>query len=444
MNLREVIVANQIQEELLTMNRWQEQFENHPIHETLREIEKLLEVERQDMTHDERVERRRFLKIISTYQEILSQLDPEIIPPQLLDNINSQLRGEIFNQLTLSKSHPGPTYLRNANDQISNLLGNLCQLLAMEKKSVSEKPLRDLEKLIDDFSLTLNTKKEKFESELNKISTAVYEYERQINDLSNTINAKKQETDTLISEWQKQFSHAQDTRSQDFIRDQKNMKSEYEAWREKTKKDAESKINDILSEAKGTLEHHQKDYDHTISQYLNTAKEKHQSILDLYEIVAGDSVGASYLKNAKDEKKQANFWRWASVIFIALTAGWTAFAYSSGTSVLAESKILWTQILMGLPVTAVLLFGAAYSAKQSSIHRQNETRTRWFALEMKAIDPFISSLDDNDRKALKKTLSERLFAQNHHSQTGTEHRIIDEHAFGVVVKAIGDLLKKVR
>ena len=104
-----------------------------------------------------------------------------------------------------------------------------------------------------------------------------------------------------------------------------------------------------------------------------------------------------------------------------------------------NSGISWSQLLKAFSVTGVLLFGAAYSAKQSNIHRQNEKRTRWFALEVKAIDPFIASLKEDDRKALKNELSKRLFGQK--DENNEKDKVFDDHAFKVVIKGITDVLK---
>ena len=98
------------------------------------------------------------------------------------------------------------------------------------------------------------------------------------------------------------------------------------------------------------------------------------------------------------------------------------------------------QMIKAFSVTAVLLFGAAYSAKQSNIHRDNEKRTRWFALEVNAIDPFIASLNEDDKKALKNKLSDKLFGQQVISND-KNGKIIDEHAFGILIKGITDILK---
>jgi hypothetical protein len=47
---------------------------------------------------------------------------------------------------------------------------------------------------------------------------------------------------------------------------------------------------------------------------------KHERILELYELTAGDSVGSAYLKNANDEQTEANTWRDKSIYFIVGTA----------------------------------------------------------------------------------------------------------------------------
>ena len=59
---------------------------------------------------------------------------------------------------------------------------------------------------------------------------------------------------------------------------------------------------------------------------------------------------------------------------------------------------------------------------------------------MKAIDPFIASLDDADQKALKKQLSEKLFGQGD-NETESDHKVIEEHALKTVFSGIIDILK---
>jgi len=61
---------------------------------------------------------------------------------------------------------------------------------------------------------------------------------------------------------------------------------------------------------------------------------------------------------------------------------------------------------------------------------------RWFALEVKAIDPFLSSLPIDQQNALKSLLSQKLFGQNR-SSSDKGANIVETPA----VQSIVDLLK---
>jgi hypothetical protein len=430
------------------MSRWEDLFQNHQAHKTIKEIIDAIDIVTVDASDQDQVEKRRLRKVISAYQDTLSNLDPEIISYNVLDGLNNGLRDNVLNQIVLYNNERNTSNLVSANNYFDTNLVNLSQLLSIAKKSTLEKPIRGLEKSVDNFSEIINSKKEELKKELTKISEASLKQETRLNELSNSIDAKKQETDSLISSWQKQFSDAQNKRNEDFANDQNSRTNSHNTWQKQIESNTTKSLQDLVVTSKAKLDQNQLDFDKSISEYLATAKEKHSSILELYELVAGDSVAAGYLKNADDEKDAANFWRWAAIAFIGLTATWIVISYfflgSSpkniiGLNAAMNHDIPWGQLLKTFSLTGVLLFGALYSAKQSNIHRQNEKRTRWFALEVKAIDPFIASLKDEDRKALKNELSKRLFGQK--DESNEKDKVFDDHVFQVVIKGITDVLK---
>jgi len=218
-----------------------------------------------------------------------------------------------------------------------------------------------------------------------------------------------------------------------------------------------------------------------LDDILNDGNTKHNKILELYQITADDSVGASFLKNAKDEKKQANTWRKISISFIIVTVFWMLFTYSmsldSGstkakinfintttnteveidkTKVAVEKKpsqelnsnivkaiedVPWYKLFITFSLSGVLLWGSAYAAQQSTKHRKNEKQAMWFALEVRAIDPFISTLEPADRNELKKQFSQKLFGQ--FSDKEDDSKVIDEHVFKMITDTIGNIISKV-
>ena len=81
------------------MSRWTEQFDAHPIHATLDWIKDSISTQNKDVDAAEVSEKRRLLKIVSKFKDVLQSVDPETIPFNHLDALNTALRhANITNQ----------------------------------------------------------------------------------------------------------------------------------------------------------------------------------------------------------------------------------------------------------------------------------------------------------------------------------------------------------
>lgn len=418
------------------MNRWQQKFDEHPIHETLRLLNEYISTQFEDINEDETQERRRFLKIISTYQELLSELDVELVPLNQLDSLNNGLKAQhIWNQITSYASNQNVSYLVTANDNLTNQLTQLSLLLAIAKKTKFIKPFKKVEDIVDEFSQTIASQKNKLQEELKELSTSLNQRQQELLKLEQLMEARKNESDSQMSKWQEQFSQAQDRRQ-----------TEYATWSKKFEEQSQKEINELIEQTTSELNNQQETFENSIKAILDDGNLKHKAILELYELTAGDSVGAGYIKNANDEKDEANMWRWISIGFISLTVVWLGFVYFCNTGMFEFCKInsddFWTKIITAFSLTGVMLYGAAYSSQQSTKHRNNEKKARWFALEIKAFDPFISSLKEDQQHKLKEELSKRIFGQNEHNDL-KDGSVIDEHAYKTIIDSIGSLLTKI-
>jgi len=452
------------------MNRWKELFDNHAIHETFKWLRDSVSTEFDDIDNNEVIEKRRFLKLLSKYEEILQNIDPELIPFNQLDSLNNVLRSQFVTHIDTYKNNGNIANLVAANDLFTNQLTPLSLFLGIGSSEPSSLVFKELEDLIDSTSQTLVTKKDSLIEEIEELSSKLEEKEQRLVELSQYIEQKKTEVDTHITEWQSQFSTAQDLRSQDFNQ-----------WRDVFYSDKNEEVGSEIESYKEKLETNFLFYKKKLDDILNDGNTKHNKILELYQITADDSVGASFLKNAKDEKKQANTWRKISISFIIVTVFWMLFTYSmsldSGstkakinfintttnteveidkTKVAVEKKpsqelnsnivkaiedVPWYKLFITFSLSGVLLWGSAYAAQQSTKHRKNEKQAMWFALEVRAIDPFISTLEPADRNELKKQFSQKLFGQ--FSDKEDDSKVIDEHVFKMITDTIGNIISKV-
>jgi hypothetical protein len=452
------------------MSRWTEKLENHPIHDTILWLESAASTEFDDTDEGEATERRRLHKLLGKYKNALECIDPELLPFNQIDSLNSALRHQnIANQINAYEKNGNVANLQAANDQISNQITQLAILLSLCEKENGSNPIRELEEQFDQVIDVLTRKKDALKRDFDLLTQQCNQQKDELANLEKDVENKSSELSSMTSEWQSQFSSSQESRSQEFSK-----------WRDAFSSEKGKEVSDLIKGYESNLKEGKEKFDNSIQGMLEDGSKKHESILELYELTAGDSVGAGYIKDASDEKGLANRWRLISVAFIAAAVVWLMVAYfkspdvtlhknetplenvgviadeknkslpkNSDVAVRLESKsnigksdsFPWHLMLMTFSISGVLLWGAAYSAQQSTKHRMNERRARWFALEIKAFDPFISSLSDDQQKELKKELAERLFGQ-HSTSNESDAKVTDEHAFKLVTDSISTILSK--
>jgi hypothetical protein len=464
------------------MNRWKEQLEGHGIHETLKWLSDSVSNEFDDIDENEASEKRRLLKLIQKYKEVLDAIDPEVTPFNQIDGLNRGLTNSDFaKQINDYVKTGSVANLVEASNLLSNHITPLSVLLSIAEKAPLQQPIADLEKLIDSLVNTLVRKKDELSSSLDELEISVAEKAQAQDVLSTQIEDSKSEISAVVNEWQKQFSGAQENRSQEFSKWRDNFSAEKSSEVEVAIQDYRTKLTESTAAFQGE-----------VSEIIIDGKEKHTAILELYEITAGDSVGAGYLSSANSEKNQADTWRTISVGFIITTAVWLLFSFfynapktshslnieyitksepqiskeekqkkqgaaaddaGNGkkkssfpkqpiSSIVNEPPFPWYTLFVTFSLSGVLLWGSAYAAQQSTKHRINEKKARWFALEVRAFDPFINSLDDKDKNDLKRQFSEKIFG--HSLNTDDDNvKVIDEHVFKTVADTLGAILSKI-
>ncbi|NWO06598.1 MAG: hypothetical protein HLX50_13190 [Alteromonadaceae bacterium] len=449
------------------MNRWNETFDKHPVHETLTWLDNAASSNVENLSDGEVEEQRRLKKIIEKYRGVLASVDPEVVPVNQLDTLNNQLRHQnIANQVNAYLQNGKTSNLIAVNNFVSKQLTQLSILQSLSENTESQEKLSYIDSVVDSTINGLAVKKEKLEEQLDHLESLTKEQAKELDGLSEKIEKKQTELSTLSSDWQKQFSAAQESRSQEFSK-----------WRDTFTSEKSKELEDITDKYSELIKDRSAEADNELNKIISDSKSKHESILELYELTAGDSVGAAYIKSADDERGQANLWRGVSVGFIGITVVWLIFSFfynaeggnifnsdpdiivskdenspkdsneelmnapDSKMSLLENNHFPWHIMLIAFSISGVLLWGAAYSAQQSTKHRNNEKRARWFALEVKAFDPFISSLKQEQQQELKRQLAERIFGQ---SSTADEEdsKVVDEHALKAVSDAFSKVLSK--
>jgi len=466
------------------MSRWSDQLKNHPIHETIRQLQEWVSTEFEDVSEEEFSERNRFNKVLGLYKSKLESIDAEIAPFNQIDGLNSQLKvAQIWNQANAYAQNRNITHLKAANDHLSGQLTQLSLLLPLVEG--------DNQKLVHDDSSSLEyalrvliKKKEELESDLSKIGANIDMSNAEVAELNLAIDERKKESDAALSQWQQQFSDAQEKRSNNF-----------NEWKNAIDGEIKGKTSSITSKTQEAVETYRKGIEEALNQLNDDAKAKHNAILELYELASGDSISGGYAQTANKERFQTNFWRAVSFAFIIAAVFWLYSAYqqvemkpTSGYTFIKktdpettetvdgktkniarikkdesknndgqleiESKIqepnnqvntasFWQHLLLSFSLTGVLLFGAGYAARQAHSHRTTEQKTRWFALQIKALDPYISSMEPGDQLDLKKQLADKFF--NGVEQSSVDDiKVFDSDTPSSLINSVTNLVKQTK
>lgn len=70
------------------MSRWSDDFDNHAIHNSLKQCSEWLRAEFDETSVELEEERRRLSKVFDSISKILSELDPDFAPIQIMDQIH--------------------------------------------------------------------------------------------------------------------------------------------------------------------------------------------------------------------------------------------------------------------------------------------------------------------------------------------------------------------
>ncbi|WP_343117257.1 hypothetical protein [Ostreiculturibacter nitratireducens] len=395
------------------MSRWSDQFGNHQIHATVQTMRDWLDVEVDEIDAEHEGERRRFQKALELIQAALDGQDPELFPENLLTNLNTQLRqAQIWNQIQSYSSNQNVQHLRNANDHLTGQLPLVYQIGSLAAPPDAAKTVRSIEEAYDQFCKAIEKQKGDFSSLVASLSDKVVSIESRSSEMSSDLDTLRGEVDSQLSNWQAEFTAAQTTRAEEHSAQQIKRGEKFDDTMREIRAKSEAETKDISTKHNERLKSTFDEYTQEVHKRLDDMKAKHAAILEIHGLVGTDGVAGGYQKTATDEHKAANTWRIVAMVSLGLAAAWLLLKFFLGFGNASAGGLNWAELATAGSLTLVLLAAAGYASRQSKTHRDLEQQMRWFSLEVKAIDPFLSSLEDADQKELKKQLSERLFGKD--------------------------------
>lgn len=395
------------------MSRWHETFQQHQFHKRLDSITEILsgsEFKKIESTAEQEISRLK--KILDLFVSTISKIDQELISAGELNNFQDQL-SSIEQQLNNYKNNSNLSHLQSANNHVDNLFDRIGQYIAFaaptSEATETNVSINSLVQRGEEFLVALDERKKELQHQITGLKTSSTNLEKKFTELQQQVDTKVSELNQLTNVWTTQFNESQTDKEERFREALTNIEGK-----------ANTETDEIISKLNNSVSDHQTNYNNEFDSLLEDAKNRHTNIKELHGLVSNDSVMAGHENKAADEASAANKWRLSSIFFALLAIAWLAFVfYLSG-------EVNWKASVSGLPITIIILSIAGYAGHQSSLHRHQANRQGQFALEMKAIDPYLENLGDEERKNIKAQLTNKYFGDlpNHEKKNLIKDSVI--------------------
>lgn len=181
-------------------------------------------------------------------------------------------------------------------------------------------------------------------------------------------------------------------------------------------KELRDELSSLSSKSEKIKSHIEETIDETNNLYnaaIENLNKKEERAQELLQIISRDSISGSYQQSAADERKTANYLRSFSLFFMVLMTIVMGVALWETVS----PNFNWQAAAFKITIVMILSIPAAYLARESSRHRELQNMHHSISLELKSVDPYLSSLPDEKRITIKEKLAERIFMGGNDART---------------------------
>jgi hypothetical protein len=159
---------------------------------------------------------------------------------------------------------------------------------------------------------------------------------------------------------------------------------------------------------------------------------KKQQIDEVLGHASGRAIAGDFETSSAEEKQMANWLRYASLGCMAVIVAVVGYSFWETTT----TDFQWQNSVFRIVLAIMLSVPAAYLARESAKHREQQYSHLQTSLDLKAITPYIASLPTDEQHKIKVEVASRLFAAKDYSKVGANPYPVNAH------EIVMELIKK--
>jgi hypothetical protein len=393
------------------MSQWSEKIKNHHVWVLLQDLGPIIDAAFSiEGIDSETIDSLARLKsILSFIGRRIAGSDSFLFQAGVFDNLASSLQSMIQEvQSYIANGNAG--HIANANANGDTALTYLAQLnvqLTTEEFIAAKESAESYRLGINKALKGVTGAASQLKGELDTLQTRTTE-------ISTELTAERNRLTTIATDFQAQFSTAQELRITTFANDQKERQDGFttviaEYSQKLGEQDAgfTKQRADIAKQHEGDLAGLNKQFVDDATKLLGEINDRKFEVEKLVGVIGNLAVTSGYLTTANDAKKSVRMWQIITVgaMLLLIEIAYIAFLPA------IEKGFNWPsfagRVFVALTVGAL----AAYAGTQADKYLKIERYNRRMALELEALGPFIAPLATQEQTDFRIKVGERSFGQ---------------------------------
>lgn len=333
---------------------------------------------------------------LSSFERLLSGVDPELVPISLLSEAEPHLN-ELkarFDQFVQSNDRSQVTGVTGPVDGLNRVSSTLAGISAI---GLSEAGLQEA---VTSYRRSAGQHLANLGNQMGTMESKVESLGTKVGELAESVASQKARVDSVISEYQSQFSTAQESRTSEWGDELKRFSDAKGEALDSAATDTAAAIASIEKEAE---------------EALKELSERRDEARRLIEATAVDAVARDYKTAAAADGKIAD--RWRKTALVAMGLGIVALIALS-VFLAPSTGIEWTHVARAFLVAGAFAAPALYAQRESNSHRAAARRNQRFALELDALEPYLANFGDPEGAiALKTAFAAKVFGGEEEPRT---------------------------
>jgi hypothetical protein len=332
-------------------------------------------------------------------QARLDAMDPELVTPGPLDSMNPAVQ-TIVAELTAFTGDRAAAHVVVANKHLDVVLNHLATI----PKSIGTDELPEIAKVSASYRASIGEHLAQIGHKSRELQTEADQARQSLGELKTIIDNEKQRITSVVSEFQSQFSKAQETRNTEFAAAREKHATDIASTREKQAIEFSTQIKSHAAEWVAFKEKQEK----AAADFLAFMEGRQAEVDSIFGAIGSASLAGHFAKTADADAKSADDLRLLALALMGMmvVVGGVTLFHS-----LENPNLPWQAFVFRLAVAIVIAIPAVYAAQESSKHRRREQLNRKKQIELASLDAFLVHTPQPKRNEIKVGLTDKFFGQ---------------------------------